>query len=291
MKEITIKIAGECEEAVLAFLSEKGISASVHPPANGLEKTRVVLYLKEEKWKALKPGLVSKLREITGIFKVPPAETSEKNLDEDAWKNSWKRYAKIYRIGKDLIIKPSWRTLRKKPSCPVITIDPKMAFGTGGHPSTRLCLQHLIHLKKKTHGSLGKVLDVGTGSGILAIASILSGARHVVATDIDTTALEIARENALLNKVNIASLDFYSCPLPNIPGRFDLIFANIITRTLLDLLGPFRDHLRPSGYLVVSGILVDQGKTFLKKSKDYGFEKTGSRRSGEWISYCLRKKS
>jgi len=290
MIEITIKIAGECEEAVLAALSEKGFGGAAVLSAPPSVNSCICFYLEEKEWQVFNPGFSRKLKEITEIFGALPAEVSGKVLDERVWENNWKRYAKIIRIGKDLIVKPSWRTLRKKPSCPVITLDPKMAFGTGGHPSTRLCLQHLIYLKKKTHGNIGEVLDAGTGSGILAIASILSGARHVVAMDIDVTALEVARENAFLNKVNMDALEFYSRPLSDISGQFDLIFANITVQTLLDLLGAFRGHLRPSGYLVVSGILVNQGETFLKKSKNYGLEKAGIRRSGEWISYRLKKK-
>lgn len=290
MKEIAIKIAGECEEAVLACLFEKGISGVVHPPVANSENIIIAFYLDEKKWKLFKPELASKLLEMTNIFGVSAAKISERHLEEEVWKNSWKRYAKTIRIGEDLIIKPSWRALRKKPSCPVITIDPQMAFGTGGHPSTLLCLRHLISIKKEKQGSLGEVLDVGTGSGILSIAAAFSGARHVTAIDIDASALNVARENAEHNGVRKEILDFFSCPLSDLPGQFDLIFANITAQTLLDLLDALQAHLTPSGALIVSGILVEQGKAFLKKSKDCGLEKIGTRRSGEWISYRLGKK-
>ena len=222
MKEIAIKIAGECEEAVLACLFERGISGAVHPPAIYPGNTDIVFYLKEKGWKFLKPNLISKLKEITDIFGVPSAEISERPLEEEVWKNSWKRYAKTIRIEKDLIIKPSWRALRKQPSCPVIAIDSQMAFGTGDHPSTFLCLRHLISIKKEKQGSLGEVLDVGTGSGILSIAAAFSGARHVTAIDIDATALDVAHKNAHLNGVKTEILDFFSARFPIFPASLTL---------------------------------------------------------------------
>ena len=284
MYEIVVHAHPFCEEAILAFLEERNIQpAVVEMPSLEKEKS-VVFYLSEKDWEAFEGEFLEKLREVSRIFGVAVPRVSVAPLDDASWRDTWKRYARIYRFGGELIVKPSWRKLRKPPSCPVVSVDPRMAFGTGGHASTRLCIYHLLHIRRERPGCLREVLDVGTGSGILSIVAVKLGAGRVVATDIDPDAIEIARENAVRN--NVASrIEFALKPLDEIPGKFSLILANIYETVLSELLGEFSKHLRPDGLLVVSGLTAEQGRGFVGKAERFGLRKVMQRFSRSWVSY------
>lgn len=285
MIEVIIQSAGDCEEAVLAYLDENNIQAAVKSGFAG-GRENIVLYLDESEWEAFKPLLVEKLREISNIFGVSPLILGENLLTQEAWENKWKRFARTYHFGGEIIIKPSWRKLRKVPPCPVVCIDPQMAFGTGGHPSTRLCIYHLIHLRNEKPACLNEVLDVGTGSGILAITAARLGARRVMAVDIDSDAVQVAKENALRNGVSNI-VEFREGTPEDVSGEYGLIMANINEAVLSGLLEEFIRHLRRSGRLVVSGILSEQGKAFVEKAARFGLGKMSQRHSRGWVSYCL----
>ncbi len=285
MNEIALLHPGPCEEALLAFLEACGLSPAVKRGfADGEDS--VIFYMDEASWKAFQGKLREGLDRICGIFGQSPPEISARPLDSVQWQEAWKRYAKIYRFGKDLIVKPSWRVLRTQPTCPVISLDPRMAFGTGGHASTRLCLRHLLQIRKVAPDQFCDVLDVGTGSGILAIAAARLGAERVVAVDIDRDALTVAEENARRNGV-AELIEFQPGSLAGIHDRFDLILANINESVLTELFPEFARRLRSTGILVVSGILRKQGQAFLKKAVRAGLERRSTRVEKEWVSYSL----
>lgn len=285
MIEVIIQPAGDCEEAVLAYLDENNIQAAVKSGFAG-EHEDIVFYLDDIRWKDFRPVLLEKLEEISGVFGIQVPAVSENSLEPKKWQDAWKQYARIYRFGHDLIVKPSWRKLRKVPPCPIVCIDPQMAFGTGGHASTRLCLRHLICVTEAFRHSLDRVLDVGTGSGILAIAAARLGARRVVAVDVNPDAIAVARANAMKNGVADV-IEFREGTIRNIPGQYGLILANINEAVLSSLLEEFAGHLKPSGILVVSGILREQGDAFLEKGSRAGLRKLLQRMGGEWISFSL----
>ncbi|RTZ93157.1 MAG: hypothetical protein DSY91_02605, partial [Deltaproteobacteria bacterium] len=182
----------------MAFLEEHQVQTAVNVAEPGDEEA-LAFYMTEREWALFSSRFEVKLGEISEIFGVPKPRVTVRTISDQAWRDEWKRYARIYRFGRDLIVKPSWRKLRKRPSCPVISIDPQSAFGTGGHASTRLCIYHLLELRRNRPDSMREVIDVGTGSGILAIAASLLGASRVIGTDIDPEAVRVAQENARRN--------------------------------------------------------------------------------------------
>ena len=175
--------------------------------------------------------------------------------DED-WQEAWKSHFDLLRVGRRLVIKPRWIEHQPEPEEIVIEIDPGMAFGTGYHPTTHTCLEALEHILQPGMS----VLDVGTGSGILAITAVKLGAAHVVALDIDPEAVRAARQNCRRTRTTrqvALSLGTVPHPLAG-PGQFDLAVANISARAVCDR-GPFiLTALGPQGVLIASGMLKSQ---------------------------------
>jgi len=285
MNEIILMDPGPCGEAILAFLEKCGLTPVIKSGFDDL-KEAIVFYMDENQWKAFQGKFREELRKISGILGSPSPNIRTVRLDPSDWREAWKRYAKIYRFGRELVVKPGWRVLRSPPPCPVISIDPQRAFGTGGHASTRLCLRQLIRIRNVAPDRLHDVLDVGTGSGILAIAAAFFGAKHVLAVDVDREALAVARENAEKNHV-AALIEFRAGSVTEIRDRFDLILANINEAVLRDLLQEFVRRLRDTGILVVSGILREQGRGFLEAAARAGLRRHSRRVEGEWVSYAL----
>jgi len=174
-------------------------------------------------------------------------------LQGDAWLDAWKAYFKPQRIGTRLLVTPSWLQPDTRGADAVLVLDPDRAFGTGTHQSTRLAL-HAI----EAHVQAGhRVLDVGCGSGILAIASLLLGAQHAVAIDVELDATRVARENAERNAV-LDRMDIGTTPVEQITGQYDLVLANIEAHTLTAMADALCARVAPGGLLVLSGVLDGQ---------------------------------
>jgi ribosomal protein L11 methyltransferase len=184
----------------------------------------------------------------------PPRWRRARRRREQDWRESWKRYFQPQRIGQRLLVKPTWATYEVTANDTVIEIDPGMAFGTGQHPTTAMCLRALERRLRPG----GDVLDVGTGSGILAIAAVRLGARRALALDTDPHAVRAARENAAANEVE-TTVEVREGTLPDgaTGERFDLVTANISGLTIERLAPAFARALSSGGTLIVSGFLED----------------------------------
>jgi len=194
-------------------------------------------------------------------LQTPPRWRRVRRLREQSWRDSWKKHFGVQRIGRALVVKPSWVQYRLKGGEIVLEIDPGMAFGTGQHPTTAMCLRALEDLRRPG----ATVLDLGCGSGILAIAAARLGAASVLALDIDPNAVRAARENAAVNgvtgivEVREGTLDVETPRRrePYVAAQFDVIAANISGLTL-ERLGPaLARSLAPGGVLITSGFLED----------------------------------
>lgn len=209
-------------------------------------------------------------------------------VNSEDWSNSWKVHFKPLRVGKHLLIVPTWEEATELPGDLVIRIDPGMAFGTGGHETTRLCLELLESVMEE--GPLLTVpslLDLGTGSGILAMAANLLGAGRILALDIDPEAVDVARENLVLN--NMADrVECGTSPLEAITERFDIILANILAEELIRLAPFLSERLNSGGSLILSGILAE--KELLVRhgfaSQTMKYIQTAS--AGEWVAMLYR---
>ena len=187
----------------------------------------------------------------------PIGELRTRIVQEADWADAWKAYFPVMRIGRRLVIRPTWRRHRREPGDVVLALDPGMAFGTGLHPTTRLCLAALEAVADRGRLADARILDVGCGSGILAIAALKLGAASALGVDTDPIAIEAtaanARRNALVRRLRVREGS-----LPSGEPGFDVVLANLIAGVLVALAAGLRDELRPGGVLVASGIFVDR---------------------------------
>ncbi len=198
----------------------------------------------------------------------PIGELQARLVREADWAEAWKSHFPVLRVGRRLVIRPTWRRHRSRPGDVVLSLDPGMAFGTGLHPTTRLCLAALETLadegllsrdSARGHGRGGaaRVIDVGCGSGILAIAAAKLGAGELLGVDTDPIAVEATAANARLNG-QARRIEVRRGSVPSGERSFDLVLANLIASLLVALAGPLRDELAPGGRMLASGIFRDR---------------------------------
>ena len=201
------------------------------------------------------------------------------------WAEGWKQNFSVFHVGKRLVIRPSWEDYVPAAGEVVVEIDPGMAFGTGTHGTTQLCLEMIAELLDRPDPPMN-MLDVGTGSGILALGAAALGCQRVVANDIDPDALSVAREN--IDKNNCAEqIEISEQPLEKLPGQFELIVANIMAEENIRLRHAFMEHLRPGGWLVLSGILKEKEQLVRDGFADLSLEFFPSRYQDEWVCLLL----
>lgn len=213
-------------------------------------------------------------------------------LKDTDWSEKWKKGLKPIKVkyrGSSVTVKPTWHKLKKSPGEIVINIDPGMAFGTGGHATTKMCLKAILRLSKGGHLPKGpSILDVGTGTGVLAIAAMKLGFRKAVGTDIDKVALKVARKNATLNRTK---LSLSAKDLSAVPGRYDLVAANILAGELTRLSGSLNDRIKPGGFLILSGILDSEQAAIEAEFSAIGLKKAFSLAEKEWVALAFAKPS
>lgn len=207
--------------------------------------------------------------------------------DDSQWKDKWKEFFHPSRITERLVVKPSWEEYEADPDDLVIEIDPGMAFGTGTHETTSLCMK----LMEKYFGEFGenvKVLDVGCGSGILSIAASLLGAGEVLGVEIDKDAVQVARENVQLNKCDDNVRVIEGDLTKGIDFKGDIIVANLMADLVMMLSKSARDHLEDGGIFISSGILADKEKVVSEAITDAGFTIEEVMVDGEWCAIAAR---
>jgi ribosomal protein L11 methyltransferase len=215
-------------------------------------------------------------------------EIITKSLNDEDWANNWKQYFKPFTVSDKIIIKPSWEEYNESTEGKIILeIDPGMSFGTGQHHTTRLCIEQII--KHMSNGM--KVLDMGCGSGILSIASILLGAKSCVGVDIDENAVRIAKENAELNDIFEDRFTLYCGDVTNDEtlqekignNKYDMIAVNIIAQIIMGMSTTFPKFLKKGGLVIASGIIKKYLQDVLDNFKELGFEVIEINDSEEWV--------
>lgn len=210
--------------------------------------------------------------------------------DED-FENNWKAYYHAFEVGSRLAVKPSWESYQGAEGRAVLEIDPKLAFGTGTHATTKLCLEWL----EREIGGGERVLDLGCGSGILSVAALLLGAAEAVAVDIDPVAAATARDNAGRNGVGerygalCADLLSDSEAVKSIGGGFDIIAANIVADVVMALAPLFWDKLRPGGRVVASGIIEDRAAEVEAALREQGLVVLERSEQDGWVALTAKK--
>ena len=220
-----------------------------------------------------------------GFVYTPPIVSVVRNED---WANNWKVHFKPVRIGERLVIKPTWEEYQKLPGDLIIQIDPGMAFGTGAHPTTRMCLESLERICfNECGGKLpDSVLDVGTGSGVLSIAAALMGASRITAVDIDPEAIRVTLENLELNGVG-HMVAASTTDLGALEGEYGVVVANILAEELVRLSAQLTAKVAPGGWLILSGILTEK-EAFVCAGFP-GLTPVESPREAEWSCLTFRK--
>ena len=204
-----------------------------------------------------------------------------KEVQEDDWAHSWKKFYKPFNIGRKLFIKPIWEEVIEPEDRVIVEVDPGMAFGTGTHPTTCMCLRALeINI---VGGE--KILDLGTGSGILAVAAAKLGADSVLAVDCDSIAVTIARENAYSNGVEGIVTVREGELATVIAEGFDIVIANINKATLLPLIELFPAYLQKAGLLILSGIMVEHQGLFMRQLTGKGLKIKTVEIDAGWVAF------
>ena len=226
---------------------------------------------------------VSFLKERFGSAEIS-CEISLESVHEDDWANNWKKFFKPLEIGQKLAICPEWEHYDNKENRAVLRIDPGMAFGTGTHETTRLCMLLLEKYIKPGDN----MLDVGSGSGILSIASILLGAESATGVDIDSVAVRTSLENSRLNKVDGKFTAIAGNLVDKVNGTFDIIAANIVADVILLLLGDIGAFLKNGGALILSGIIDTREQDILNALAALDFEVLDVLREKGWTAVAVR---
>ena len=300
--EISIFTSQEATEAVAAFFHELGAGGVViedpdliqsyrqsgnwtdciFPDEIPVDHVKVVAYL------PLDSELTEKLRRLSNQMDELAGHDLDKGkgtiawreVHENDWAESWKKYFHTSRIGTRLIVKPSWEDYQPLQDDVVIELDPGMAFGTGTHGSTVLCMERLEELVKPGM----TIFDVGTGSGILAVTAAKLGAVKVLALEYDSKAVEVARQNVTVNGLDDVVEVQQGDLLAGVTGQADMIIANIVADIILRLLPSAIEHLAPNGCFVACGIIRDRMPDVVEAMTLFGFSDLKIDEAGEWTS-------
>ncbi len=211
------------------------------------------------------------------IEELAPREATLDFIVGDDWKERWKEFFKPARVGERFVVRPPWEEVEPRDGDLVLTIDPGQAFGTGTHETTRLVIREIERI-----GETGEVLDVGCGSGILAIAALLAGASRAVGVDVDPIAARVTLENAELNGVTIEAS---TTDVADVPGRFPLVLANIRAPILIPMAPAL--EARTAGHVVLSGLLVTE-RDEVREAFDARFDLVRELVDGDWLALTYR---
>lgn len=209
------------------------------------------------------------------------------NVKDEDWSEVWKQFYKPFRAGKSLVVKPTWEPYDKQEGDRIIEIDPGMAFGSGTHETTGMCLELLEEVVQGGE----RVIDVGTGSGILAIGAAMLGAKDVLAIDIDPMAVKVARENVEHNGLQDTITTLEGNLLEKVDAQCELCVANIIADVICMFAAPLNDHIVPGGLFICSGIIKEREQDVHDAliAADYTILKIC--RKGEWVAMLARRHS
>jgi ribosomal protein L11 methyltransferase len=313
--ELTIWTANEAVEMVANFLHERGAGGVVieesgslnrdrdtslgqwyELPLNDIPEGQAVVqayFAGEEDAKAAEAGIRALLDELAGYpIETGPGKTGIRIVKEEDWANGWKQFFKPVRISERLVVKPSWEQYEARPGEIVLELDPGMAFGTGTHATTSLCLRAL---EKNVRPGM-TVIDVGTGSGILSIAAVRLGARRVLALDLDPVAVKSAAENVamggLSDRIDVQESDLLQAVRDGrakdvLPA--DLVVANLLAEIVLTFVPDVYQALAAGGIYITSGIIGRKANDVRQALEAAGFRIAAVDAEDDWVAITAVK--
>jgi ribosomal protein L11 methyltransferase len=317
--EITIHTTEEAVEMISNFLHEAGAGGVSIEESGSLNKKRDTSYgqwydqplndipegqatikgyfAQEVAMDSIRAEVEPRVEELR-TFDIDPGEVRYelKTVNEDDWANAWKQYFKPLRVSERLTIKPTWEEYEPASEDEkIIELDPGMAFGTGTHPTTSLCLRALESVIEGGE----EIIDVGTGSGILAIGAVKLGTKHVLALDLDPVAVSSARENTYLNgledRITIKESDLLSVlntsdPMLGIRLPVKIVVANILAEIILLFIDDVYKALESGGVYIASGIWKNKEEVVESALKAAGFDIAETCREEDWLAFVARKR-
>jgi ribosomal protein L11 methyltransferase len=288
---VSISTSAEAEDAVAALVADvlgQPASSYTHLKTG---RTAVTAYLPKEPlrsshWRAeLREGLQ---RAGACGLDVGPARITMARVRREDWAESWKRHFKPLTVSSSLLVKPSWSRLRARKGQAVVVLDPGLSFGTGQHPTTGFCLRQIA--KRRRPGQPQSLLDIGTGSGILAIAAAKLGYARVQAFDNDSGAVRVAcanaQQNGVAGDIRFARKDLATLSLRP-ARRYSVVCANLLSNLLLDHRDRIVAQAEPGGLLIVAGILKEEFMGIQTAYEALGLRLLASRTKREWRSGAL----
>ncbi len=277
---VNIKCKTGYEDSLSTFVFESGFSGLEEQSNNGTTVLKAFYRSSPEQGdpvKSLEEAIAGSIERVGEDY--AKIEDVNKVPDED-WESKWREGLGPIEVGSRLVVRPSWVDYDNVDDRAEVVIDPKMAFGTGGHETTRLCLEYLEAATLRDVS----VLDCGCGSGILSIAAVRLGARCAIGFDYEQASIENAADNVRSNRV-YDYVTVYQADLAKVtPGRFNLVLANIISGVLMPNVARMKRFVLPGGVILFSGILKEEKQDFVKKLKDSGYSVNEVRTLNEWIS-------
>ncbi len=275
--ELSVEVPREAEEAaadILRRFAPRGVS--IEPAGDA-----VVV----KAWLPDDACVASQRRAVRRALASLPATVRSRWLREEDWAEAWKAFFPVLRISRRLVICPAWRSYRARAGQAVIRLDPGMAFGTGQHPTTLMCLRAL----EETVLPGARVLDLGTGSGVLALAAARLGAARVLALDTDPQAVRAARENVRLNELE-GVVRVEEGTLEGALGPFDVIAANISAAVIEELAGALAAALRPGGVLIAGGFSREGAEAVAGALTAAGLVVERTLSEGDWRTHVARRR-
>lgn len=254
--------------ADINILEHKGKAAVVKGYfEKDIDVNKIITYIEEK---------IKELREM-GID-VGEGKVEEEEIYQQDWANNWKKYYKPTKIGEKVVVKPTWEDYSKKDDELLIELDPGMAFGTGTHETTRMCVKAL----EQNVTEESTVFDIGTGSGILAIAAKILGAKDVKAVDLDPVAVDAAKKNVELN--NVHGIEVLEGNLMDVvDGKADIVVANIVADIIKFVCEDVKNFLKADGKFICSGIILDRRTDVEEKLKSVSYKILEVKNEGEWV--------
>ncbi|KRG10301.1 50S ribosomal protein L11 methyltransferase [Staphylococcus sp. NAM3COL9] len=249
---------------------------------------RIKAYFNELKYtETFRKELLNEISQVESIDNII-FNCEEQMLQEQDWENEWKNYFHPFRASKQFTIVPSWETYQKEDDSELcIELDPGMAFGTGDHPTTSMCLKAIETYVKPSDS----VIDVGTGSGILSIASHLLGVKRIKALDVDEMAVKVAKENFSKNNCDKAIEAVSGNLLTEETEKFDVVVANILAHIIDEMIEDAYNVLNKDGYFITSGIIEEKYESIVNHMKHSGFEIISINHDNSWVCIVGQKVS
>ena len=224
------------------------------------------------------------IKELLSASNIP-FEFVSKEVNDSTWADGWKKFFKCTEVGEKLVIRPSWEEYNNLNNRVVLSIDPGAAFGTGTHATTSLCLKILENYVNEN----STVLDIGCGSGILSIASVLLGAPSAIGVDIDAQSVKVARENAEINNVTDKTEYIVGDLADKVSGCYSVVCANIVADVIIKLLETVENYMTEDGVLITSGIIDVREADVVNGFERFGFEIIERHTKDNWCAFVCRK--